>query len=47
VVPLTPKLTAINWSRISPVTRDASVSSEMVEAALSRFIEWGREGAGL
>src|SRR5215510_8830271 len=38
VRPLAPKAPAISASRISPVTREASVNTETVDAALSRFI---------
>ena len=38
VAALAPKAAAISCSRTRPVTREASVSRETVEAALSRFI---------
>ena len=41
---LAPKLAATSSSRASPVTREASVSRETVEAARSRFIGWPAAG---
>ena len=35
---LAPKVAAMIWSRINPVTREAKVNTETVDAALRRFI---------
>jgi hypothetical protein len=42
-----PKVAAMSCSRTRPVTRDARVSSETVEAALRRFMQMSLEADGL
>jgi hypothetical protein len=42
VRPLTPKAEAMSQSRSSPVTREASVSRETVEADLNRLMLGGQ-----
>jgi hypothetical protein len=46
VAALAPKLAAMSCSRTKPVIRETRVSSETVEAALSRFT-WDRWAAGV